>query len=101
MWNTFFNQLDYQVMKPEILLTMFALAILLADPVLFRDRRDKIWNAVFASLGLAFALFQLVMFRTGFASGLPQVAFDGRFTLDLFALVLKLIIVLATFLVVM
>ncbi len=101
MWNNFFNPLDYAAMKPEILLTIFALAILLADPILFRDKRDKFWNAIFAALGLGFALLQLVLFRRGFPGGLPAQTFDGRFTLDLFAIVLKLIIVLATFLVVM
>ena len=39
MGNAFFSPLDYQAIKPEILLTMFGLAVLLFDFLL--DKRDK------------------------------------------------------------
>ena len=37
MGNAFFNALDYQAIKPEILLTLFGLAVLLFDYLL--DKR--------------------------------------------------------------
>ena len=43
MVTSFFNRSDYQAIKPEILLTMFGLAILLFDFLL--DKRDKYLNA--------------------------------------------------------
>ena len=60
MGNAFFNPLDYQAIKPEILLTMFGLAVLLFDFLL--DKRDKYLNAVLALIGLGFALLQLGIF---------------------------------------
>jgi NADH-quinone oxidoreductase subunit N len=102
VWNNFFRPLDYAAIKPEILLTIFGMAVLMVDPLLFRDKRDKFWNAAFSLLGLGFAFLQLVLFvRQGFPGGLPYGAFDGRFTLDSFAIFLKMIIVLATILVVL
>jgi len=45
----FFNISDYQAIKPEILLAMFGLAILLFDFLL--EKRDKYMNAVTALAG--------------------------------------------------
>ena len=101
MWNSFFQRADYIAIKPEILLTIFGLAILVLDPLLFRDKRDKFWNALFALLGLGFAIVQLLIDWRALISGGPLTGFDGRFTLDAFAIVLKLIIASATFLVVL
>ncbi|MHB8653769.1 MAG: NADH-quinone oxidoreductase subunit N [Terriglobia bacterium] len=101
VWNVFFQPLDYFAIKPEILLTIFALAILIIDPVLFQDKRDKFWNAVFALIGLGFAILQLILFWRAFPGGLPFVGFGGRFTVDTFAIFMKLIIAFATFLVVL
>jgi NADH-quinone oxidoreductase subunit N len=99
MGNAFFNPLDYQAIKPEILLTMFGLAVLLFDFLL--DKRDKYLNAVLALIGLGFALLQFGIFWH-FRFGQPaHIGFDGTFTLDTFAIVAKLIIVLATALVVL
>ncbi|HLY61160.1 MAG TPA: NADH-quinone oxidoreductase subunit N [Terriglobia bacterium] len=102
VWNNFFRPLDYKAINPEILLTIFGLAVLLIDPLLFRDKRDKFWNAAFAMLGLGFAFLQLALFvKDGFPGGMPYAAFDGRFAIDSFAVFLKIVIVLAAFLVVL
>lgn len=101
MGNAFFSPLDYQAIKPEILLTMFGLAVLLFDFLL--DKRDKYLNAVLALIGLSFALLQLGIFWfRHFRFGPPAYfGFDGTFTLDGFAIVAKFVIVLATALVVL
>ena len=101
MGNAFFNPLDYQAIKPEILLTMFGLAVLLFDFLL--DKRDKYLNAVLALIGLGFALLQFGIFWLRyFRFGPPAyLGFDGMFAFDSFAVVAKLIIVLATALVVL
>lgn len=101
MWNAFFQPADYDSIKPEILLTIFGSAILILDPILFRDKRDKFWNALFALLGLGFAIVQLLIFWKRALGGTSYLGFDGRFTLDAFAITFKLIIAVATFLVVL
>jgi NADH-quinone oxidoreductase subunit N len=99
MVNAFFNALDYQAIKPEILLTMFGLAALLFDFV--RDKRDKYLTAVPALIGLGFALLQFGIFWLRyFRFGPPAyLGFDGTFVFDSFAFFAKLIIVVATALV--
>ena len=101
MGNAFFNPGDYQAIKPEILLTMFGLAALLFDFLL--DKRDKYLSAVLALIGLGFAAAQLGYFWIKYFSfGRPAyLGFDGTFTLDPFAIVAKLLIVLATAIVVL
>jgi NADH-quinone oxidoreductase subunit N len=99
MGNAFFNPLDYQAIKPEILLSMFGLAVLLFDFLL--DKRDKYLNAVLTLIGLGFAALQLGIFwhfRFGQAA---YFGFDGTFAFDSFAIVAKSIIVLATALVIL
>ena len=99
MGNAFFNPLDYQAIKPEILLTMFGLAVLLFDFLL--DKRDKYLNAVLALIGLGFALLQIGIFWH-FRFGQPgYFGFGGTFAFDSFALVAKSIILLATALIVL
>ena len=101
MGNVFFNAADYQAIKPEILLTMFGLAVLLFDFLL--DKRDKYLNAVLALIGLGFALAAtrhlLVCIST--SANPAYLGFDGTFTFDSFAIVAKLVIVLATAIVVL
>src|SRR5208283_4596232 len=99
MGNAFFNPLDYQAIKPEILLTMFGLAILLFDFLL--DKRDKYLNAVLALIGLGFAVMQFCIFWHFRYGQSAYYAFDGTFAFDSFAIVAKMIIVLATALVVL
>jgi NADH-quinone oxidoreductase subunit N len=99
MWNAFFQKADYIAIKPEILLTFFGLAVLLFDFLL--EKRDKYMNAVLALIGCIFAAVQLAMFWKALAGGMPYAGFDGTFTLDTFAVFFKLIIVIATALVIL
>lgn len=99
MWNSFFQPRDYVAIIPEILLTVFGLAILLLE-FLFR-KVSKYWNVPAALIGLAFATLQLVWFWEAFPGGLPYAGFLERFTLDRFAVFFKLVIVVATGLVVL
>ena len=60
MVTPFFQSADYQAIKPEILLAMFGLAILLFDFLL--EKRDKYMNALTALAGLALAGLKLGMY---------------------------------------
>lgn len=93
-------QSDYQAIKPEILLTLFGLAILVVDSTLLRDKRDKFWNAIFALLGLGFAAVQLAL-SWNYVTGGAYLGFGGTYALDQFAIFAKLIIVIATIIVVL
>lgn len=99
LWNEFFQPGDYQAIKPEILLTIFGLAILLFDFLL--EKRDRYLNAVTALIGLGFAAIQLIIFWGWIAGKPPYDGFGGTFTLDTFAIFFKLIIVIATAIVVL
>ena len=95
----FFKPEDYQAIKPEVLLSIFALAILMLDFML--EKRDKYLNAVAALIGLGFAAAQLGMFWPILKGGGHFEGFFGSFTLDTFAIYLKFLIVIATSLVVL
>jgi len=95
----FFKPEDYQAIKPEVLLSIFALAILVLDFML--EKRDKYLNAVAALIGLGFAAAQLGMFWPILKGGGHFEGFSGSFTLDTFAIYLKFLIVIATSLVVL
>ena len=100
MWNAFFQPTDYLAIKPEILLTMFGLAVLLFDFLL--EKSDKYLNAVLALIGLGFAGLQLGMFwRHLLVHQTSYLGFGGTFTLDTFAVLAKLVIVVATAIVVL
>ena len=90
----FFKPEDYQAIKPEILLSIFGLAILVLDFML--EKRDKYLNAVAALIGLGFAAVQLGMFWPILKGGGHFEGFSGSFTLDTFAIYLKFLIVIAT-----
>jgi NADH-quinone oxidoreductase subunit N len=96
---TFFKPEDYQAIKPEVLLSIFGLAILVLDFML--EKRDKYLNAVAALIGLGFAAVQLGMFWPILKGGGHFEGFSGSFTLDTFAIYLKFVIVIATALVVL
>ena len=99
MWSAFFQPGDYQAIIPEILLTMFGLAILLLDFLL--GKSDKYLNAVAALIGVAFATIKLFMFWRILVDRVPYTGFGGIFVLDTFAIFFKLLIVIATGLVVL
>ena len=99
MWSAFFQPGDYQAIIPEILLTMFGLAILLLDFLL--GKSDKYLNAVAALIGVAFATIKLFMFWRILADRVPYTGFGGIFVLDTFAVFFKVLIVIATGLVVL
>jgi len=96
---TFFKPEDYQAIKPEVLISIFGLAILVLDFML--EKRDKYLNAVAALIGLGFAAVQLGMFWPILKGGGHFEGFSGSFTLDTFAIYLKFVIVIATGLVVL
>jgi NADH-quinone oxidoreductase subunit N len=99
MWSAFFQPGDYQAIIPEILLTMFGLAILLLDFLL--GKSDKYLNAVAALIGVGFATIKLFMFWRLLADRIPYTGFGGIFVLDTFAIFFKVLIVIATGLVVL
>ncbi len=99
MWSAFFQPGDYQAVIPEILLTMFGLAILLLDFLL--GKSDKYLNAVAALIGVGFATIKLFMFWWLLADRVPYTGFGGIFVLDTFAIFFKLLIVIAVGLVVL
>ena len=100
MWNQFFQRADYAAITPEIVLTIFGLGILLID-FLIREKRDKYLNAVTALIGFGMAGVQLVRFWRGSLLPLPYSGFGGAFALDSFAIYFKLIVIVATALVVL
>jgi NADH-quinone oxidoreductase subunit N len=95
----FFSRMDYLAIKPEILVAMFGLAILLFDFLL--EKRDKWMNAMVALIGLGFATVQLGRFWWELHGAPAYHGFGGAFTLDTFAIYSKLIILIATALVVL
>ena len=109
MGNAFY--IAYQATKPEILIAGFGLAILLFDFLL--DKRDKNLNAALALIGLTFASLALLMlgftapghgiFRFLHLQFAPPsyTGFDGSYTLDAFAILAKLVIAVATAIVVL
>jgi NADH-quinone oxidoreductase subunit N len=100
MGSTFFQRADYTAITPEVVLAMFGLGILLID-FLIKEKRDKYLNAFTALIGLGMAAFQLVRFWRGGLLPIPYGGFGGSITLDTFAIYFKLIIVVATALVVL
>ena len=100
MWSQFFQRADYVAITPEIVLTVFGLGILLID-FLIREKRDKYLNAISALIGLAMASVQLVRFWRGSLLPLPYSGFGGAIALDSFAIYFKLIVLVATALVVL
>jgi NADH-quinone oxidoreductase subunit N len=100
MWNQFFQRADYVAITPEIVLTMFGLGILLID-FLIKEKRDRYLNAVTALIGLVMAGVQLLRFWRGTLLPIPYSGFGGSLAVDTFAIYFKLIILMATALVVM
>lgn len=101
IWPPYFLKSDYVAIVPEILVTLFALSILVLDFALFRDKRDKFWNPVFALFGLGISGGFLVYLWKARWGAAAYPGFEGRLTVDSFALMLQIIILAATALVVL
>ena len=101
MWNAFFSRSDYVAISPEVVLAFIGLAILLIDFWVFREKRDKFWNAVAALLGLTLAAYQLTRLWRHLPGGAPYIGFSRSLSLDTFALFFQFIVVVATALVVL
>ncbi|OFV99441.1 MAG: NADH-quinone oxidoreductase subunit N [Acidobacteria bacterium RIFCSPLOWO2_12_FULL_54_10] len=84
--NEYFSPIDFLVLKPVILLTLFGIGVMLTD--LFLDQQHKYMNAVTALVGLAFAAVQLWLIQSEMAAqGVAQIeAFRGAVVLDRFAI---------------
>jgi NADH-quinone oxidoreductase subunit N len=103
MWASYFRPSDYFAIIPEILVTLFGLAILVLDFTLLREKRDKFWNALFALTGLAMAAIQLIRFWI-LKAGQTQPFYSGfqeRLAVDTFSIFLQLVILIATALVIL
>ena len=98
MWTEFFRFEDYVAVKPEIVLSLFAVGILITDFML--EKKDKYLNAVTALVGLAFAGTAVVIdwMRRG---GLPYHGFGGAIVNDDFFTFFSLIFIISTALVVL
>jgi NADH-quinone oxidoreductase subunit N len=101
MWASFFTKSDYVAIVPEILVTIFGLAILVLDFAMFRDKRDKFWNAIFALAGVGFAGYQLIVLWNKRAGLPPYPGFEQRLSVDTFSIFLQLVILAATALVIL
>ena len=98
MWSEFFQFEDFLAIRPQIVLTLFALAILGTDFML--EKRDKYINAVTALLGLGFAGV-LVILDWQQRQGIPYEGFAGLIVNDNFFAYFSLIFISATILVVL
>jgi NADH-quinone oxidoreductase subunit N len=98
MWTEFFRYEDYVAIKPEIVLSIFAIGILITDFML--EKRDKYLNAVTALVGLALAGTAVVLDwnRRG---GFPYHGFGGAIVNDDFFTFFSLIFIASTALVVL
>ena len=101
MWNEFFRPEDYAAVVPEIVLTIFALAVLLMDFLL--EKRDKYWNGIIALIGIGFTGYAVCRDWSG-RQGIPDHAyhgFGGSIVNDDFFTFFSLIFLVATGLVVL
>ncbi|MEE8257273.1 MAG: NADH-quinone oxidoreductase subunit N [Acidobacteriota bacterium] len=98
MWTEFFRYEDYVAIKPEIVLSIFAIGILITDFML--EKRDKYLNAVTALVGLGLAGTAVVLdwYRRG---GFPYHGFGGAIVNDDFFTFFSLIFIASTALVVL
>jgi NADH-quinone oxidoreductase subunit N len=94
-----FHASDYRMIYPEIVLSLFGLAILAFDFLL--DHSTRYLNAVAALVALGLAGAQLGVFGAFLHSGSYQEAFAGVLRMDAFSVSLQLIIVVSTALVVL
>lgn len=99
MWQAYFQPSDYQAVKPEILLTVFGLAILLFDFIL--DKKEKRKNSWVALLGCFFVGLALAFDWSALANAPAYRGFGGAFVLDAPSIFFKFLILIATAIVVL
>ena len=90
MLSEYFSSVDFLVLKPIILLTLFGLGVLWTDLLL--EEGQKYFNAITALVGLAFAAYSLGPWPNGLQYAMNQAgmteieAFRGAVVLDSFAI---------------
>ena len=98
MWSDFFRYEDYVAIKPEIVLSLFAIGILITDLML--KKRDKYLNAVTALVGLGLAGTAVILDWKQ-RGGFPYHGFGGAIVNDDFFTFFSLIFIVSTALVVL
>ncbi|HLL70579.1 MAG TPA: NADH-quinone oxidoreductase subunit N [Pyrinomonadaceae bacterium] len=88
-----FSLRDLQLIAPELILTLCACVVLVMEVVL--PRRESRWTGYFALVGTLLASVSLVLLWIVNRDHLPLDAFYGMIRIDGFALVFKLIFLLA------
>ena len=87
-------EIDYLALAPELVIVVAILGVLVLDLLL--PRPLKYITAVVAVLGVSMAAIPLLVMAV---DGTTRAMFDGSFTVDTFALVLKAIFVISAYLV--
>ncbi len=82
MFSEYFSAVDFLLLKPAILLTIFGIGVMLTDLLL--DERQKHFNAVTALVGIGFAAVQMLRIQSQMReAGVSEVeAFRGAIVLD-------------------
>jgi NADH-quinone oxidoreductase subunit N len=100
MLSEYFSSVDFLVLKPIILLTLFGLGVMLTDLLL--EEGQKYFNAITAMIGLAFAAYSLGPWPGGIQylmaqAGVSEIeAFRGAVILDGFAIYFIWIFLIST-----
>src|SRR4051794_21323300 len=86
MLSEYFSAVDFLVLKPVILLTLFGMGVMLTDLLL--EQRHKYFNAVTALVGIGFASLQMWMIQAQMReAGVNEIeAFRGAIILDRFGI---------------
>ena len=90
---TLFNVRDLQLIVPELIIALSACVVLVMEVIL--PRRERKWTAYFALGGIALTAVSLFLLWQTNRANLPLDAFYGMVRIDGFALVFKLIFLLA------
>ncbi|HJR09720.1 MAG TPA: NADH-quinone oxidoreductase subunit N [Pyrinomonadaceae bacterium] len=88
-----FSLRDLQLIVPELILTLCASVVLVMEVLL--PRRETRWTGYFSLVGTTLATLSLIMLWLTHREHLPLDAFYGMVRIDGFALVFKLIFLLA------
>ena len=100
MLTEYFSAVDFLVLKPIILLTLFGLGVMLTDLLL--EQNQKYFNAVTALVGVGFAMYSLGPWPGGIQNlmreaGVSEVeAFRGAVILDEFAIYFTWLFLIST-----